>query len=53
MNHYQKQARLKAIKARQEKDRQIKEWADACADEIIEMRRDRAKPSVSPDQLPF
>ena len=50
---FKKKARIYSMKDKLEEQRRIKEWADACADEIIDMRRERAKPSITPEQLPF
>ena len=50
---FKKQARINAMKAKWEEQRRVKEWSDACAQEIIDISRERAKPSITPEQLPF
>ena len=54
MDYYNKKSYQRNImkKKREEKDK-IKEWAETHADDIIQARREKAKPKIDIKEIPF
>lgn len=50
---YKQQARRNAMIERQKKDQAIKEWYEKEGETIIKMRREKAKPTIDVNELPF